>query len=436
MEEYQNWSKTISCTPKKYFEPESIHHMREIIKEAVAKDKTVRCVGSLASPSDLWCTSEYMISTKHFDKVLSVDLVKQTITVEAGISLEKINKVLDENGLALQVLPAISTLTIGGVLGTGVHGSGMNNKILSEYVNELDLLCASGNIMHCTPHKNSDIFWSALVNLGALGIITSVTLQCVPMFCLKQTTESLDFPSGLKSITNKEWGDHGKYMYYPSLDRIVRFDISKTNQPIAKEVPSFVWHLFRHHGLLEYIFYFCLVLFSSLSSFLFFAIHKTLFGEPKTFTDKSFKVLHFDCLFSQYVSEWAIPACNIGSFLEELKRGIHELNLNAHSPIEIRHVKKSNAYLSPAHGCDHVYVNIIMFRPLNCDPPGKEEYWAFFEKLALKYNGRPHWAKSHSIHAEQFKKMYSSFAVFQAVQKQLDPNGTFVNDYIKRHILE
>lgn len=88
----------------------------------------------------------------------------------------------------------MSDLTLGGVISTATHGSGISYQVISGYVKELELLTSSGDLIRCSADDKSDVFYSALCGLGSIGIIISVTLKCEPEFMLQQvmTPSTLD----------------------------------------------------------------------------------------------------------------------------------------------------------------------------------------------------------------------------------------------------
>jgi len=435
---FENWAKTFSCQPERFFTPRTVKEIKEAIHLASTNNKSIRCAGGRASPSDIFCTEEYLLCMKQFNNILNIDEVQKTIKVESGCTLDKINLALDDKCLALPVLPSIGFPTIGGVLGTGVHGSGTEHHILPDYVKELELLTADGKILRCNMTQNSDVFKSALVNLGALGVVITVTIQCVEAYRLKVTTTSLPFFEGLDAIEQKlkNCSTHGKFLYYPNLDEIVAFDISKTNEKPRPLKPSLLWVIARKTGLLELFFLLCLTINKHLAPLCFKLIHFISFGKKTEPVDKNFKVLHFDCLFSQHVDEWCIPQEKTSDFLRSLRNGIKTRDLVVHGPVEVRFVKSSEAFLSPTYGRDSTYFNIVLFRPFGVEPFDKQPYWELYEELMLSYDGRPHWAKVHKMNREFFLKSYPKFKEFLSIREKLDPACLFVNDYLKRHILE
>ncbi|XP_030849533.1 L-gulonolactone oxidase-like [Strongylocentrotus purpuratus] len=101
---FQNWAETFSCKPELYFEPQDTAELTQIVERARTEGKRVKVCGSKHSLSDIACTTGYMINMKHINKVISVDVDKHQIRVEAGVLLEKLNTdILPSYGLALSL---------------------------------------------------------------------------------------------------------------------------------------------------------------------------------------------------------------------------------------------------------------------------------------------------------------------------------------------
>ncbi|KAJ6661208.1 hypothetical protein lerEdw1_015345 [Lerista edwardsae] len=194
---FQNWAKTYGCSPELYFQPATVEELKEILDLARQKRKRVKVVGGGHSPSDIACTDDFMIQMEKMNKVLKVDKEKRQVTVEAGILLSDLNVELSKHALALPILGAVSDVAAAGVIGTGTHNTGIRHGIVATQVVALTLLTASGDILQCSESENPELFQAACVHLGCLGIILTVTFQCVPEFYLQETT----FPSTLKEVS-------------------------------------------------------------------------------------------------------------------------------------------------------------------------------------------------------------------------------------------
>lgn len=158
---------------------------------------------------------------------------------------------------------------------------------------------------------------------------------------------------------------------------------------------------------------------------------KLMFDRPKHVEDVAHKVFNFDCLFKQYVTEWAIPIEHTEKALEGLKSLIAQHKFKVHYPIEVRFVKGDDIWLSPSYGGDTCWIGIIMYRPYGKDVPYKA-YFEAFEALMESFSGRPHWAKVHQWTAETCRKNYPKFNAFCKVRSAMDPHRIFSNSYMER----
>ncbi|KAF9573040.1 hypothetical protein EC968_009090 [Mortierella alpina] len=414
---FENWARTFRCVPEQYYTPSSEEEVLKIIHLARLSGKRVKAIGTGHSPSDLACTDGIMINTDKLDGLLHVDKEKRTVTVAAGMKLEKLHKLLELRDLALSNLGSISDQSVAGAMATATHGTGAEYASLCASVLDLTFITATGSTIYCSKTEKPDIFNAAVCSLGALGIITRMTLQCEPAFRLenKQEPAKLDeVLNNLDSIIHS--AEHVRLWWYPHTDNVV------------------VWRA-----------------------------NRTTKSRPIERVDDSVRVFNFDCLFPQYVNEWSIPWSRTAEALRALDQFIEngsvkvesgvgldessdskdghalkvvkkEAGLKVHFPIEIRFVKKDDVWLSPAYGVDSCYIGIIMYRPYGKPVPYKR-FWAGFEQIMASFEGRPHWAKAHSVSFEGLKQSYPKLAAFSDIRQQLDPEGMFLNNYLRRHLV-
>ncbi|XP_015456166.1 L-gulonolactone oxidase [Pteropus alecto] len=179
----------------------------EVPALARQQNKWVKVVGGGHSPSDIACTDGFLIHMGKMNRVLQVDTEKKQVTVEAGIHLADLHPQLDKHGLALSNLGAMSDVTAGGIIGTGTHNTGIKHSILATQVVALTLLTADGTILECSESSNAEVFQAVQVRLGCLGVILTITLQCVPQFHLQKTS----FPSTLREPPSSSASWFGDY---------------------------------------------------------------------------------------------------------------------------------------------------------------------------------------------------------------------------------
>lgn len=417
-----------------------------------------------------------MINIDKMNNLLNVDTKNSTATVEAGMSLHKLHVVLRENGLALSVLGSISDQSVAGVMATATHGTGAHYGCLPTFVSlsfqitnqgrtnpyhfsfslvqilDLTLITADGDILYCSPTENKDVFEAARCSLGALGVITRMTLQAEPDFKL----EAIQKPYKFSDILN-DWdnvihsSEHTRVWWYPHTDDCVVWRANRTTKEIQRTGPSFLME--RGYGFHAYQAMLNVTRYSpSMIPYLTKLMFNTLHSKPVHVVDVSDKIFNFDCLFPQYVNEWAIDWDDAPAALRKLDKFINENNLKVHFPVEIRFVEEDDVWLSPAYGRKTCYIGVIMYRPYGKPVPYKK-YWKAYEDIMREYNGRPHWAKvsfercicvselicvciqAHGQTKQDLEASYPKFDDFLRVREKLDPQGVFLNDYLKRHVV-
>ncbi|XP_027706054.1 L-gulonolactone oxidase isoform X1 [Vombatus ursinus] len=428
---FQNWAKTYGCHPEMYFQPTCVEEVKQVLDLARQQNKRVKAIGGGHSPSDIACTDGFMIHMGKMNRILKVDKEKRQVTVEAGILLRDLNVELSKHGLALANLGAVSDVTAAGVIGTGTHNTGIKHGILPTQVVALSLLTAAGTVIECSETSNADLFKASLVHLGCLGIVLTVTFQCVPQFHLQETS----FPSTLKEVLDNldshlKKSEYFRFLWFPHSDNVSVIYQDHTNKPPASAANWF-WDYAVGFYLLEFLLW--------VSTFLPRLVHWInrfffwlLFSNKVESSDISYKILNYECRFKQYVQDWAIPIENTAEAMLDLKTMLEKNpKVVAHFPVEVRFVKGDDILLSPCFQKDSCYMNIIMYRPYGKDVP-RLDYWLAYERIMKKVGGRPHWAKAHTCTRKDFEEMYPSFQKFCAIREKLDPTGMFLNAYLEK----
>ncbi|XP_041366843.1 L-gulonolactone oxidase-like [Gigantopelta aegis] len=428
---FTNWATTYSCKPELYFEPETTDEIRQVLVFAREKAKKVKVVGYGHSPSDLACTTDYMISLKKYDKVLKVDKEKNQIKVQGGCMIKDLNnKVFPALGLAFPVLGTVSELTVAGVISTGTHGTGANYGVFSTLVVSMELMTAAGDILEISNEKNAELMPAVTLSLGSLGVILTVTLQCEPAYKLHLVQYPLKLNDVLENLdVHVKSSDHFRFFWFPHTDNAICYHANRTTKEHFVKT-SWVWEMLVGYYLLQLLYWIstfipqCVPLLNRV----FFHL---IYGSRQEKIDRSDHIFNFNCLFKQYVMEWAIPRDKTAVVLYDLKNWITANKFPAHFPVEVRFVKGDNLFLSPAYGQEACFINIIMYRPYNKFVKN-EEYWEAFQKIVAQVGGRPHWAKDHKYKREHFEKLYPKFGEFCKIREKLDPNGMFLNANLDR----
>lgn len=166
------------------------------------------------------------------------------MTVEAGITLHELHEHLARHGLAMINVGSISDQTLGGIVTTATHGSGIAYGVISTHVMALTVLLADGSCVSCSRSDRSDLFTASVCGLGATGLIISVELEVEPAFRLKEIAESRPFHAVLDNLDDvAHSAQHVRLAWTPSADTIRVGMMNRT-----QEVISVYNHLFLSYS--------------------------------------------------------------------------------------------------------------------------------------------------------------------------------------------
>lgn len=180
-EQLHNWAESINYSTKRVYYPASNDEIQRII----SSNKKLKCLGSKHSFSRIADTDGVLVSTSKMKNIIEFNEAEKTITIEPGITYGELAVFLQQKGYALQNLASLPHISIAGACATATHGSGNENGVLASSVVALDIVDGKGQT-HQIKANDSDLFNGAVVNLGALGIVTRLTLKVVPDFSISQ----------------------------------------------------------------------------------------------------------------------------------------------------------------------------------------------------------------------------------------------------------
>lgn len=423
MSTYSNWARNIIFTPSELVYPESENQLCEILSEANRNGKKVRVVGSAHSWTGLIETNQILVSLDKMQGLVAVDGMEATVW--AGTKLKRLGQILFEQGLAMENLGDIDVQAIAGAASTGTHGTGTGFQSIANQVSKLRIATAAGEIIECSADNNPELFDAARVSLGSLGIITQLTLKCIPAYNLAYTAYRENIFEVLEKLeeTNAKTRNF-EFYYFPHTDWVQTKYINTTSEkPNPKPIRRFL-----NDVLLENAF------FGSACKVTQFFPNST--PAVSRFTTKligpSAKQHHSHRIFATVrivkfnEMEYNIPLEHFKEAIVRAKEIIEKDKINVNFPIECRFVKSDNLHLSPAYQRESAYLAFHVYQ--------KNPYKDFFRKmedLMLEYDGRPHWGKMHTLKADILSKKYPKWNEFLAIREKLDPNQTFINQHLK-----
>ena len=213
---WRNWAGTATATPARWSRPRNEAEISAAVKDAAAAGLTVRALGSGHSFTAAAATSGVALDLSGWTGVTAADTGTGLVTVRSGTTLRALNAELDGLGLAMANLGDIDAQTLAGALSTGTHGTGARLGGLATQVEALELVLADGSVATCSASSRPELFDAARVGLGALGVISTVTLRCVPSFTLLADERPVPVDEVLEQFDElAAANDHFEFYWFP-----------------------------------------------------------------------------------------------------------------------------------------------------------------------------------------------------------------------------
>jgi L-gulono-1,4-lactone dehydrogenase len=392
------------------------------LERAADAGRHVRAAGSGHSFTGAALTDGTLVLLDRMDRVIGSDAATGLVRVQAGITLHALGEELARRGLALENIGDVDAQTVAGALATGTHGTGATLRNLSAAVAAMQVVTAAGEVREI---DGGDLLRAARVSVGALGIVTEVTLCCVPAFTLR----GVDAPAPLDEVLatlDERAAAHRHfelYVFPHARTALTRANdvVDEPARPRGRAAAYAQDVLLTNHALHAL----CLAgravprAIPALNRFATWAAGSSVR------VDRSDRIFASPRLVRFTEMEYALPRGALAQALPAIKARAERHPVNF--PIEVRLVAGDDALLSPATGRDTAYVAVHAFRGMPWEP-----YFRSVEEIADAHGGRPHWGKRHFQTAATLAPRYPEWERFAAARAELDPGGVFTNAYTDR----
>jgi xylitol oxidase len=427
----KNWAGNIGYSTSHIHHPHSVEEVQTLVRQL----KKCRVLGTRHCFNRIADSSDHLISTGKLNKVISLDTTANTVTVEGGIQYGELSPYLDERGFALHNLASLPHISVAGSIATATHGSGIGNGNLATAVTALELVTADGQVINIS---KDDYLHAAAVNLGALGVVTKVTLSIQPRYLMRQYV--------YEHLPIHQLKDHFEKIlsagYSVSLFTDWRQDAinevwikSRVDQPGRDEaLPD---QELPGQGLPD-----------QLSSDEFYgakAARQNLHPIADISADNCTEQLgipgpwherlpHFKMGFTpssgtELQSEYFVPLHHgIEAFSAVARLG---RQISPHLFIsEIRTVAADQLWLSPNKDQASVAIHFTWQQ----DWPAVSRLLPLIEKELAPFQARPHWGKLFTMAPATLQHHYEKLDDFKKLAAELDPKGKFRNEFISANL--
>jgi xylitol oxidase len=412
-----NWSGNYRYHAKNLYQPESVEEVQKIVKSC----RTLKTLGARHSFNNIADSSENQISLAKMTKI-EIDANARTVTVEAGIKYGQLAPHIDERGFALHNLASLPHITVAGARSTATHGSGNKNGNLSTAVRGLELVTGDGEIVKLSPEHDRETFQGCVVDLGALGVVTKVTLAVQPTFQMRQVVyQNLSFNQLEKHLEDifaagysvslfTDWQNH----------RATQVWIKSKVEPgrkfeIAPEFYGATAAKVKLHPLAGHSAENC----------------TDQLGIPGPWYER---MPHFRMNFTpssgaELQTEYLVPRARAWEAIHAVE-GLRD-RITPHLFItELRTIDADTLWMSSAYQRPSLAIHFT-WKP---DWPAVQAVLPHIEAALQPFDARPHWAKLFTMPGSHIQSLYEKLPEFQALVRHYDPAGKFRNQYLNSTI--
>ena len=422
---WSNWAGNQQTGSVLVSKPQTESELQQVVQNAQTSGRRVKAVGSGHSFTAIAVAEEVLVDLSKYDEILAIDKINQTVTVQSGIQLSKLNQALYENSLAMQNLGDIAYQTIAGAISTSTHGTGAKFTGIANQVVALRVVLADSSIVECSANVNAELFSCARVGLGAIGLISTVTLKVVPAFNLAVIEEPMRLDEVLQNLDlHVDSNDHFEFFWVPHTGWALTKRNNRNNLPIKPMSKMSHWY---SKTLMENYAFGAVCMLGKARPSLIPKLAKALPSSGRNeYSDASHKVFASKRIIKFYEMEYAIPREACAEALNRVRRMVTDSGFFLNFPVEVRFTAPDEIPLSTASNRESAYIAVHIYKGMNYVP-----YFTEVESIMNSYQGRPHWGKLHFQNASTLASRYPQWDVFQSVRNQVDPKRMFSNQYLE-----
>ncbi|MDB5277077.1 MAG: FAD-binding protein [Ferruginibacter sp.] len=412
----KNWAGNLEYSTGNVHYPKTVEQVQEVVK----KCNKLTALGSRHSFNKIADSTENQVSLQEMNKVVSLDKAANTVTIEAGMRYGELAPYLHQNGFALHNLASLPHITVAGSCATATHGSGVHNGNLSTGITAIEFVNAAGDLVNLSKNDGEQ-FQGAVVGLGALGVVTKLTLDLQPTFNMKQYVyRNLPMGELEKNFDTIMSGGYSVSLFTDWRNKNVNevWVKSKVAADDAAPAPELFGAKLATKNL-----------------------HPIEDLSAENCTEQMGvsgpwfeRMPHFKMGFKpsagkELQAEYFVPIEHAYDAMMAME-SLHE-KITPHLFIsEIRTIQADNLWMSPCYKKTCVALHTTWKQEV-------EEVMNLLPLIEAKlapFNARPHWAKVFTLAPEALQSRIEKLADFKSLVKQYDPNGKFRNDFLNKNL--
>lgn len=412
-----NWAGNYTYSAKNLDLADTVEEVRHSIRS----HSHLKALGARHSFNGIADSTEDQISLKHFDQI-ELDTKARTVTVGAGVTYGQLAPYIDSRGYAVHNLASLPHISVVGACATATHGSGTKNGNLSTAVRAMEIVTANGEVATFSREQLGDKFPGVVVGLGALGVITKITLEVQPTFQMTQRVyENLSFSqlehhlddifaSGYSVSIFTDWQNHRATQVWIKrrVDHASHAD--QASEFYGAKAATRNLHPLAGHSAEN-----C----------------TEQMGIPGPWYER---LPHFRMNFTpssgaELQSEYFVPRDRGYAAILAVEQLRDEITPHLFIT-ELRTIAADDLWLSPCYQQPSMTLHFT-WKP---EWPAVKRVLPLIEEKLAPFNARPHWAKLFTMPPARLKSHYARMPDYQAILAHYDPNGKFRNEFINTNI--
>ena len=422
---FRSWSRLVEFRPARVEEPADLPGIARVVRENAAAGQRLRVVGGGHSFTELVATTGTLLRLDRFQGLEETRPQEGAAWVRGGTRLRELNAALAAQGLAMENLGDIDRQTIAGAVSTGTHGTGAALGSLSTQVTALTLVTAAGEVVECSEQDQPEVFRSAQVSLGALGVLARLRLRVMPAYRLLGVRRRVPLESCLEGLACERAAHrHFEFYWFPYADTVQTRALDPTLEPERGHLSRWSDEWLSENLAFGLLCRACRVK-PSLSPRVCRLVARLqgtgghVLDSPRAFCTR--RLVRFQEM------EYGLPQERVAGVFREVREWINRHRPLVCFPLECRFVKGDSLPLSPAYGRDSAFVAVHAYRGMEF-----RGYFDAVEAIFRNHQGRPHWGKLHTATAAELRRLYPRWDDFQVVRARLDPRRVFGSPYLER----
>jgi len=417
-EKLSNWAGNLQYSTERLYAATSLDQVKDYIK----KEDRFKVLGTRHCFNTIADSKDGFLSVKPMDEVIAIDPAKRIVTLGAGMTYGQLCPYLDRKGFALHNLASLPHISVAGACSTATHGSGEKNGNLSTAVSGLELVTAAGQVLNLTRERDGETFLGAVVGLGALGVITKVTLDIQPKYEMRQYVyENLPLSQLKDHFDAIEASGYSVSLFTDWQKQRVNELWIKSRVEEGKAfhaTPEFFGAKAADrnlHPIKELSAENCTAQMGELGPW-----YERLPHFRMGFTPSAGKELQ---------AEYFVPRQHAIEAILAVER-LHDQVGPALLITEIRTIAADALWMSPCYKQDCVTIHFT-WKP---DWPAVSKLLPVIERELAPFDARPHWGKLFTTSPAELKRVHKKIPEFIELTRKLDPQGKFRNRFLNENI--